>query len=114
MSAALWEIGTKVTASLVNAGINIHQNPSSKHDVIGSLANTFWGQVDKGALPPAMISALEFSFGVSATAAAYQTLQDLRQAASESERAAQVGLKALLKEKGFDKSKFFTKVIEPA
>lgn len=61
-----------------------------------------------------MISALEFSFGVSATAAAYQTLQDLRQAASESERAAQVGLKTLLKEKGFDKSKFFTKVIEPA
>ncbi|PMO47401.1 cell envelope biogenesis protein OmpA [Vibrio sp. 10N.222.52.B12] len=114
MSAALWEIGTKVTPSLVNAGINIHQNPSSKHDVVGSLANTFWGQVDKGALPPAMISALEFSFGVSATAAAYQTLQDLRQAASESERAAQVGLKALLKEKGFDKSKFFTKVIEPA
>ncbi|NMU47302.1 hypothetical protein HKB10_02860, partial [Vibrio parahaemolyticus] len=40
MSAALWEIGTKVTPSLVNAGINIHQNPSSKHDVIGSLANT--------------------------------------------------------------------------
>ncbi len=53
MSAALWEIGTKVTPSLVNAGINIHQNPSSKHDVVGSLANTFWGQVDKGALPPA-------------------------------------------------------------
>lgn len=113
MSAALWEVGSKVGASIVNAGINIHQNPSTKHDVIGSLANTFWGQVDKGVLPPAMISALEFSFGVSATAAAYQTLQDLRTAATSSQRAQQIGLKALLSAKVFDREKFFATVIEP-
>ncbi len=113
MTGAIWEVASKVGVNIAEAGHNIFRDPSSKHDAIGALSKAFWANVDKKNLPDAMIAGTEFLFGVSSTKAAFDTLQEYRQAASAAEKAKLVGSSGLLKNYLFDSSKFIKNVWTP-
>ncbi|MGC3835160.1 OmpA family protein [Moritella viscosa] len=81
-------------------------------DAMGALANTLWSQVDKKTLPDAMVSGLEFMFGISSTKAAFDELQKIR-TANTLDKARMLGVGALLRSYVFDPKVFFDNVGNP-